>query len=302
MLLASTVLAASATNAPPASAHHIFRWRPFLGPFHALVLHYPIGFFTLACILEIYSLRQPGPVVSKIIRLTIWLSFYSGLMAATLGILRAAGGEYEHHAVELHRWFGVAIPVVTLLTLAAQRIAAKEIPRPAWLMSYRALMLATLGLLVVAGHYGGNLTHGSRYLVQNAPEFVKEMLEDEKAPAKTAGGPGKMTEAERLFASTIRPILETKCIRCHGPDKQKGGYRLDKPDIALKGGESGKAGIKPGDPMESNLVRVIMLPPDEDEAMPPKGKEPLSPDEVMAIVHWIQEGAGMAPEGISVSP
>ena len=38
------------------------------------------------------------------------------------------------------------------------------------------------------------------------------------------------------FARDVRPILEKSCFGCHGPDKQKSGYRLDVRDVALKGG------------------------------------------------------------------
>jgi hypothetical protein len=85
--------------------------------------------------------------------------------------------------------------------------------------------------------------------------------------------------------------LETKCLQCHGEAKHKGGYRLDVSEMALKGGESGRAAIKPGDPLESNLVRLILLPRDSDDVMPPEGKEPLTSDEIMILIRWIQAGA-----------
>ena len=144
-------------------------------------------------------------------------------------------------------------------------------------------------MLVIAGHQGGNLTHGSKYLVENAPGFVKTLL-DETAPAEgkiekgSAGG-------ENLFAAKVRPLLEAKCLQCHGAAKHKGGYRLDVSEMALKGGESGRAAIKPGNPLESNLVRLILLPRDSDDVMPPDGKEPLTSDEIMILIRWIQAGA-----------
>ncbi len=45
------------------------------------------------------------------------------------------------------------------------------------------------------------------------------------------------------FARDIQPILEKSCLSCHGPEKQKSGYRLDVRDIALRGGDSGEAAI-----------------------------------------------------------
>ena len=42
------------------------------------------------------------------------------------------------------------------------------------------------------------------------------------------------------FAKEIRPIFAEQCLSCHGPEKQKGGLRLDQRQMALDGGESGK--------------------------------------------------------------
>ena len=43
--------------------------------------------------------------------------------------------------------------------------------------------------------------------------------------------------------------------------------------------------------MKSNLLRLILLPEDHDDVMPPKGKAPLTPEEMLAVSRWIQAGA-----------
>ena len=290
-IIALTVpLSSTAAEVASPSAHgSIFQWRPFLGPFHSMMLHYPIGFLTMAFILEIYSLRKPDIDLRPVTRLVIWLSLFSGLASATLGLMRAAGGGYEPQAVELHRLCGMAVPVFTLLTLMVQRAAYREPRRRRAVTGYRVLLAGTLGLLVAASHFGGNLTHGSKYLTQNAPEFVKTLLEP---PLRTATLLStNLDEAQQFFVEKVEPVFAAKCFRCHGPDKQKGNYRLDQQEVAIRGGESGKPAIKPGEPLASELVRLILLPRDHDEAMPPKGKEPLSAEEILAVVHWIQSGA-----------
>jgi len=80
-------------------------------------------------------------------------------------------------------------------------------------------------------------------------------------------------------------------------EKQKGRYRLDQADIALKGGDSGKIAIKPGDPMESHLVRLILLPANHDDVMPPAGKQTLKSDEIMVLIDWIRNGATFPEKG-----
>ncbi|MBI3413919.1 MAG: hypothetical protein HY043_01155 [Verrucomicrobia bacterium] len=289
VILVSLFAPASAEAAASAARRSFFQWRPFLGPFHSLVLHYPIGFLTMAFILELYALRKPGIDLRPVTRLVIWLSLLTGLASATLGIMRAGGGGYETKAVEIHRLCGMAVPVFTLLTLIVQRVAYREPVRRGAMACYRILLLGTLGLLVAASHYGGNLTHGSKYLTQNAPEFVKTLLEP---PAHTTLFVStNLDESQQFFVEKVRPVLEAKCVRCHGPEKQKGKFRLDQKEFALRGGESGKPAIKPGEPLASELVRLILLPRDHDEAMPPAGKEALSAEEIMNLVHWVQAGA-----------
>src|SRR5688572_21465216 len=48
-----------------------------------------------------------------------------------------------------------------------------------------------------------------------------------------------LSEGEQHFVARVKPLLESRCVSCHGPDKQKGSLRLDSREAALKGGESG---------------------------------------------------------------
>jgi uncharacterized membrane protein len=290
------ILWAAAPHAAPAPASTgLFKWRPFLAPFHAVVLHYPIGFLTMAFLLELYRMRRPSPELSRITTWVILLSLISGCMAATLGWLRAANGNYEGRSLDLHRWYGIAIPFLTVLTLAFQMRQRGEAPGVVTQLAYRFTLVITLIALVLGGHYGGNLTHGSKYLVQNAPHFLKTLLDEtdeaggEVSAATTAAGAAD--PGTKLFLERIHPVFEAKCVRCHGPEKQKGRYRLDQRALALKAGESGEEAIKPKDPFKSNLVRLILLPSEHDEVMPPSGKDPLTQDEIIQIIRWIQLGA-----------
>src|SRR3954465_7709776 len=76
------------------------------------------------------------------------------------------------------------------------------------------------------------------------------------------------------FAKEIRPILEARCVSCHGPQKQKNGLRLDSKTTAMAGGDSGKI-IIPGKSAESPLFQRVSSS-DKSERMPPTG-EPLTP-------------------------
>ncbi|WDE95334.1 DUF1549 domain-containing protein [Lentisphaera profundi] len=91
------------------------------------------------------------------------------------------------------------------------------------------------------------------------------------------------------FHKDIKPILESQCIKCHGPKKDKGSLRLDTLEASLKGGDEGEA-IVPGKIEDSILIERIGLPHDDDDIMPPKG-EPLNKTQIEAMKQWIKAGA-----------
>ncbi len=103
------------------------------------------------------------------------------------------------------------------------------------------------------------------------------------------------------FGTDVRPLLQERCIACHGPEKQKSGYRIDSRADAIKGGESGEAAIIPGKSTESPLIRFV-AGLDEDLLMPPKksDKPRLTATEIGVLRAWIDQGA-VWPEDPSVA-
>jgi mono/diheme cytochrome c family protein len=105
--------------------------------------------------------------------------------------------------------------------------------------------------------------------------------------------PSKLTAPASVqidFARDIKPIIDTSCIRCHGPEKPRSGFRLDNQAAALKGGENG-VDIVPGNSAKSPLVYYVSrLVPDME--MPPEGKgQPLTTNQVALLRAWIDQGA-----------
>ena len=95
------------------------------------------------------------------------------------------------------------------------------------------------------------------------------------------------------YASQIKPILESNCYQCHGPNKSKAGLRLDTVAEIRKGGDSGGV-IVPGDGANSLLVAVLSGSEDRPR-MPPSG-EPLNVDQIALIKAWVDAGAPAPPE------
>jgi cytochrome c553 len=99
--------------------------------------------------------------------------------------------------------------------------------------------------------------------------------------------PAQSSEPDnRLFREKVAPVLETRCVRCHGDTASKGDLNLTTLANLFKGGKSGPA-VVPRKPDESVLLDKITGNPPE---MPLKEK-PLSEDEVAGIRNWIEDGA-----------
>ncbi len=104
--------------------------------------------------------------------------------------------------------------------------------------------------------------------------------------------------AEPDFNQHIKPILESACVGCHGPDKTKGGLRLHIKATAFKGGENGVV-IVAGQPEKSPLYTSTVLPPDDEKSMPPKeGK--LTKEQTDLLRDWIKAGANW-PDGVTLT-
>ena len=104
-------------------------------------------------------------------------------------------------------------------------------------------------------------------------------------PSGIAAGDGPTAEQIRFFETEVRPVLTGNCLKCHGPEKQKGGLRLDSAEAALRGGESGLA-VVPGKPLESLLIEAINH---EGLEMPPNGQ--LAAEQRAALIRWVEMGA-----------
>ena len=92
-------------------------------------------------------------------------------------------------------------------------------------------------------------------------------------------------DAEKFFEQNVRPVLVANCVKCHGPDQQKGHLRLDLRESAFAGGDSGPP-IEPGDPAASLLIEAVRH---DGLKMPPKGK--LTSEQITAMERWVASGA-----------
>ena len=104
---------------------------------------------------------------------------------------------------------------------------------------------------------------------------------------------------EPVSFEQVRPVLETRCLECHNPDKVKGKLLMSTQAGFLKGGANGPI-IEPGQPDRSELVKRVHLPKDHEDLMPPKGG-PLPPAELALLRGWVAAGAPW-PAGATLAP
>ena len=131
------------------------------------------------------------------------------------------------------------------------------------------------------------------------PNLYAQVTESEMAALESKLPPAASATID--FNQHIKPILENSCIRCHGPERPKGVFRLDTAEAALKGGEHGIA-IVPGNSARSPLIfytsRLI-----EDMEMPPAGKvDPLTAEQVGLLRAWIDQGAQWGDDSANQVP
>ena len=267
----------------------------FLGRFHPLIVHLPIGFLIFAFLLELYSRWQKDTSLTKAIPLALLTSGVSALFASILGYMLSLSGDYKESMIDSHLWFGIATTFFTFLAWLI-RIEKIKIAKFSIVKTNISLLTLLVVLISITGHYGGNLTHGSDYLVKYAP-----FKEKEKEVAKVT----KIEDAF-VFDHLVDPILENKCASCHNESKKKGGLSFQDSLSIMKGGKNGEI-LTIGDASKSEMIKRLLLNPTHDNFMPPKGKTPLTEEETAILTYWINNanasfktkvGAIKTPENI----
>lgn len=101
-----------------------------------------------------------------------------------------------------------------------------------------------------------------------------------------------ISESEELFVRRIVPIMQQKCLGCHGLQQglSAGGLDLRNPR-ALEGGDSGQPLLVPGNAETSALFLAVQRNSDVWSAMPPKDAERLTAEQITWIAEWINAGA-----------
>ncbi len=298
---AAPVAAPVATQAAEVAAPTGTNWLGFLGHFHPLLLHLPIGLITGVIFLELAALwrayhhgKRSGKVEwfeesRPYVGLATWLLAISGVVAAFVGYFWRLN-EFEPPSEELHNhqvlgfWMAGCCVLAAILHALAVRLRSRGV-----LWTFRVVLMAAAIMLAPLGHLGGQMVHGDTFLSKYAPAWlpqpIKDLLGKKKAEPVAA-------KDESAFGVVIKPIMDARCVSCHGPENKKAGLQLHDMAGFLKGSvDSDGPVFVPGKPDDSLLLTVMHSPVDEDGHMPPKNKPQPSADELAAIKWWIASGA-----------
>ena len=269
----------------------------FVGRFHPMLVHLPIGFLLAAFLLEGAARFSRFKGLGQAVPFLLGLGALGAAAAAVAGSLLALGGGYDESLIFWHQRLGIAVAVLATLALLFNLMARNE-RRLVFSRLYGVLLVGTVGLLGAAGHLGGSLTHGEGYLTRYLPDPVRKVA---GMPPQGANMVQTASIADAtVYGDLVKPILEARCVECHNPNKMKGELRLDTPEMILAGGETGDVLI-PNDAEGSELFRRVILPPSDEDHMPSTG-DPLTLEQIEILRWWIAGGASFDQKVMNLEP
>ena len=239
----------------------------YLGNFHPVVLHLPIGAFLFTLLLFAYQ-KFTKIKLTIPIRLGLIFSFISAIVSSILGFILQFYGEYDNSLVNFHMWLAV---ITTLLIGLIYFLHKKNEDNKYIAHSFVSAVI----FMTVTGHYGGSITHGKDYLklpeINQTVRFVSY-------------------DSIHVYNDVVSSIIDSKCVKCHNMSKSKGGLMLTSEREMNKGGENGKIFLA-NNSSDSKLYTYLNLPLNDKMHMPPDGNSQLTENEKNIIKMWIDTGA-----------
>jgi len=276
----------------PPDGNERAEWAQFIGRFHPLVVHFPIALLLVVPILELAGSSSRFSYLRLSTSFFLGLATLSATCAAILGWCLGRTGGYSGWLITQHMWAGVLLSAVCWLCwLLRTRM-------PATGKAYGIALVVGVGLVAWTGYRGGQLSLGANHLTEHMPAGLRHVLGvQHSTPAL-----GSIADPHTFYGARVQPILAARCISCHSADKHKGDLRLDNYRLLMRGGKDGPV-VLAGNIQGSDLFRRITLPGNHDDFMP-KGKSPLSADQVKVIELWIGAGASdrLAVDAIRSAP
>ena len=280
------------------------RWMRLLGRLHPLIVHFPIGLAITAAVVELVNIIRRRRDASPFAFTATGIAAGTSIIAAVFGWLNADyEGATDGTTLFLHRWLGIiAAGGLSIVFLAG--LVGRSGVRITAFNGYRWGLLICAVVLAVGSHFGGEMVYGKGYLTKvifasNGDSATTDAdADDETTPKEDATGastPSPTVDASTIdFRRDVLPILEARCVECHGPDKVKGDLRLDS-EAAIFAGDPEWWTVLWGDPDHSLLLERVTLPADDPDSMPPEGAR-LTAAQIATIRTWIETGGAGAED------
>jgi len=251
----------------------------FLGRFHVLVLHIPLGVIVALFVLELLARKEKYRHLEAASPFLWMAAAVSAVLTVILGYMHFAEGSFVGPSAAQHRTFGTALAVIITVVAVLRASPFASAYKPVF---FPAAILMVL-LASITGHYGGNLTHGSTYLVEYAPQPIRSLAG--LAPRRTV----ESFASADPFLDLVGPILDLRCESCHNEDQREADLVLTSYEALMRGGETGTV-VVAGRPEFSELLNRVTLPSDDESFMPADGNPPLTEAQIAIIEWWIDAG------------
>lgn len=245
-----------------------------LGRLHILILHLPIGILLLTALMEWLNHWKKKVVSRELLSFQYAIGSITALGACVTGYTLSISGDYGEDVVKYHMWSGITATIISMMVCWASY--SQNLRYIRW---GALLMLITIS---VTGHLGGTITHGE--------DFFTFSFDPESTEIKRPQFEIDDVHQAQIYTDLIKPILDAKCVSCHGSSKKKGKLRLDSEESLHLAGKSGKPLIGT-DPEESEMIKRIELPMADKKHMPPKKKMQITSEELQLIKWWIGNGS-----------
>jgi uncharacterized membrane protein YphA (DoxX/SURF4 family) len=257
------------------------QWMKAVGRIHPLILHFPLVVLMLYGVWVLISgKKESGRWSQRLAEILLLIGVFTASVAAFSGFILSKEEGYELETLVWHKWTGVAVSLFSIVWYSYRHYFLP------WKITSKIVAVSFIAVLTIAGHLGGNLTHGSDFLISPlpAPEKKKVAIED-----------------ALVYDDLVQPVLQQKCYACHNGEKSKGDLQMHTRELLAKGGKSGML----WDTTKADLgllLQRIHLPAEDKKHMPPRGKVQLTDDEVMLLAAWIKSGSRFDQKVSTLSP
>lgn len=252
----------------------------FLGHLHPVFVHLPIGFLVLAYLVQYLAKSHAGK--SLLMDFILSAGVLSSVAAAFFGWMLSLSGGYEEKLLDWHRYSAILVCIFSIWLLAYKRYKKTAYATPIYHLGFQGMML----VLLAAGHFGGEMTHGEGYLFSSGTGVSATSVSDKGRPI-----PQPLTASSNIsvYAGIVEPVLAQKCMQCHNEKKKKGDFQMHNFEALMRGGKNGEV-LVPGDLEHSAIIQRILLDKGDEKHMPPVGKSQLTKPEQDLLSWWVSHG------------